>query len=129
MLNTIKGFLLGKNESFNFIFDSDKILNICIVVIFLSCLGGAIHPFLVESNKLSFELVEFLTKFIGLVTQNLFIISGIYFIGVSFFANKIRIGITDDNKIIEENNYNILNIRRMFQLLSFSQELTKQMIS
>ena len=121
MLNKIKGFLLCKNESFDFVFDSDTILNLCFAIIFLSCLGGAIHPFLIESNELNFELAEFLTKFIGLIAQNLFIISGIYFIGVSFFANKIRIGITDDNKIIENNNYNILNIRRMFQLLSFSQ--------
>ena len=89
MLNKIKGFLLCKNESFNFVFDSDNIFKFCLAIIFLSCLGGAIHPFLIESNKLSFELVEFLTKFIGLIMQNLFIISGIYFIGVSFFANKI----------------------------------------
>ena len=56
---------------------------------------------------------EFLTKFIGLVTQNLFIISGIYFIGVSFFANKIRIGITDDNKIIEDNGLKIVAQKRI----------------
>ena len=121
MLSKIKGFLLCKNESFDFVFDSDQILNLCIVVIFLSCISGAIHPFLIESNNLSFELSEFLSKFIALIAQNLFIISGIYFIGVSFFANKIRIGITDDNKIIEDNNFNVLNIRRMFQLLSLSQ--------
>ena len=121
MLSKIRGFLLCKNESFNFVFDSDKILNLCFAIIFLSCLSGAIHPFLIESNNLSFELDEFLTKFIGLVAQNIFIISGIYFIGVSFFANKIRIGITDDNIAFEDPNHNILNIRRMFQLLSLSQ--------
>ena len=67
MLNKIKGFLLCKNESFDFVFDSDNILNLCFAIIFLSCLGGAIHPFLIESNELSFEFAEFLTKFIGLI--------------------------------------------------------------
>ena len=121
MLNVIKGFLTLKNQSFEYIFDSDNVLSFSIFIIFLSCLSGASHPFLIDSNQIQFSISEFLTKFIGLLSQNLFIISGVYFLGVSFFANKNRIGITSSNEIIENNEYKLINIRRTFQLLSFSQ--------
>ena len=84
-------------------------------------MSGASHPFLIDSNQIQFSISEFLTKFIGLLSQNLFIISGVYFLGASFFANKNRIGITSSNEIIENNQYKLINIRRTFQLLSFSQ--------
>ena len=121
MLNVIKGFLTLNNQSFEYIFDSDNVLSFSIFIIFLSCLSGASHPFLIDSNQIQFSISEFLTKFIGLLSQNLFIISGVYFLGVSFFANKNRIGLTSDNEIINDNEYKLINIRRMFQLLSFSQ--------
>ena len=121
MLNVIKGFLTLNNQSFEYIFDSDNVLSFSILIIFLSCLSGASHPFLIDSNQIQFSISEFLTKFIGLLSQNLFIISGVYFLGVSFFANKNRIGITSSNEIIENNEYKLINIRRTFQLLSFSQ--------
>ena len=121
MLSLIKGFLILKNESFEIIFNSDRLLLTSTIIITLSCLSGASHPFLIESNQIKFSTSEFLTKFIGLLSQNIFIISGIYFLGVSFFANKNRIGLTSDNEIINDNEYKLINIRRMFQLLSFSQ--------
>ena len=105
MLNVIKGFLTLNNQSFEYIFDSDNVLSFSIFIIFLSCWSGASHPFLIDSNQIQFSISEFLTKFIGLLSQNLFIISGVYFLGVSFFANKNRIGITSSNEIIENNEY------------------------
>lgn len=121
MLRILKGFLTLKDESFEYVFDSDEIFPLCLVLLFLSCISGSLHPFLVESNNIIFTFSEFITKFIGLLSQNLFIISGIYFIGVTFLANNQRVGITADNEIINDNKLNLLNIRRMFQLLGFSQ--------
>ena len=121
MIKKIKGFLTLKDDSFEYVFDSDEILKVCIGILLLSCFSGSIHPFLIESNNIDFNFSEFITKFIGLFSQNIFIISGLYFIGVTFLANNLRIGISNDNKIITDNKLKLLNIRRMFQLLSFSQ--------
>ena len=59
MLSEIKGFLTLKNQSFEYIFDSDNVLSFSIFIIFLSCLSGASHPFLIDSNQIQFSISEF----------------------------------------------------------------------
>jgi len=120
MLFEIKGFLLFKNESFVYFFDSDKILKLSISLILFSYLAGAYQPFINDPN-LNFSYTELLIKFIVLLTQGLFIISGFYFLGVTFFANNKRVGLSSNNEIIHDDNYKLLTIRRIFQLISFSQ--------
>ena len=53
--------------------------------------------------------------------QGAFIISGFYFLGITFFANNKRVGLSSNNEIINDESYKILTIRRIFQLISFSQ--------
>ena len=120
MLSEIKGFLLLKNESFVYFFDSDKILKLSIIVILFSYLAGAYQPFINDPN-LNFSYSEFLIKFIVLCIQGAFIISGFYFLGITFFASNKRVGLSSNNEIINDENYKILTIRRIFQLISFSQ--------
>ena len=120
MLSEIKGFLLLKNESFIYFFDSNKILKLSIFVILLSYLAGAYQPFINDPN-LNFSYTELLIKFIVLLLQGAFIISGFYFLGITFFASNKRVGLSSNNEIIQDENYKILTIRRIFQLISFSQ--------
>ena len=120
MLSEIKGFLLLKNESFIYFFDSNKILKLSIFVILLSYLAGAYQPFINDPN-LNFSYTELLIKFIVLLMQGAFIISGFYFLGITFFASNKRVGLSSNNEIINDENYKILTIRRIFQLISFSQ--------
>ena len=120
MLSEIKGFLLLKNESFIYFFDSNKILKLSIFVILLSYLAGAFQPFINDPN-LNFSYTELLIKFIVLLLQGAFIISGFYFLGITFFASNKRVGLSSNNEIINDENYKILTIRRIFQLISFSQ--------
>ena len=120
MLSEIKGFLLLKNESFVYFFDSDKILKLSIILILLSYLAGAYQPFINDPN-LNFSYSELLIKFIVLLMQGAFIISGFYFLGITFFASNKRVGLSSNNEIINDDNYKILTIRRIFQLISFSQ--------
>ena len=120
MLSEIKGFLLLKNESFIYFFDSNKILKLSIFVILLSYLAGAYQPFINDPN-LNFSYTELLIKFIVLLLQGAFIISGFYFLGITFFATNKRVGLSSNNEIISDENYKILTIRRIFQLISFSQ--------
>ena len=120
MLSEIKGFLLLKNESFIYFFDSNKILKLSIFVILLSYLAGAYQPFINDPN-LNFSYTELLIKFIVLLLQGAFIISGFYFLGITFFATNKRAGLSSNNEIINDENYKILTIRRIFQLISFSQ--------
>ncbi|MEC7157020.1 MAG: hypothetical protein VXW63_02795 [Chloroflexota bacterium] len=120
MLSEIKGFLLLKNESFIYFFDSNKILKLSIFVILLSYLAGAYQPFINDPN-LNFSYTELLIKFIVLLLQGAFIISGFYFLGITFFASNKRVGLSSNNEIIHDENYKILTIRRIFQLISFSQ--------
>ena len=120
MLSEIKGFLLLKNESFIYFFDSDKILKLSIILILLSYLAGAYQPFINDPN-LNFSYSELLIKFIVLLMQGAFIISGFYFLGITFFASNKRVGLSSNNEIINDDNYKILTIRRIFQLISFSQ--------
>ena len=120
MLSEIKGFLLLKNESFIYFFDSNKILKLSIFVILLSYLAGAYQPFINDPN-LNFSYTELLIKFIVLLMQGVFIISGFYFLGITFFASNKRVGLSSNNEIINDENYKILTIRRIFQLISFSQ--------
>ena len=120
MLSEIKGFLLLKNESFIYFFDSNKILKLSIFVILLSYLAGAYQPFINDPN-LNFSYTELLIKFIVLMMQGAFIISGFYFLGITFFASNKRVGLSSNNEIINDENYKILTIRRIFQLISFSQ--------
>ena len=120
MLSEIKGFLLLKNESFIYFFDSNKILKLSILVILLSYLAGAYQPFINDPN-LNFSYTELLIKFIVLLMQGAFIISGFYFLGITFFASNKRVGLSSNNEIINDENYKILTIRRIFQLISFSQ--------
>ena len=120
MLSEIKGFLLLKNESFIYFFDSNKILKLSIIVILLSYLAGAYQPFINDPN-LNFSYTELLIKFIVLLMQGAFIISGFYFLGITFFASNKRVGLSSNNEIINDENYKILTIRRIFQLISFSQ--------
>lgn len=120
MLSEIKGFLLLKNESFIYFFDSNKILKLSIFVILLSYLAGAYQPFINDPN-LNFSYTELLIKFIVLLMQGAFIISGFYFLGITFFASNKRVGLSSNNEIISDENYKILTIRRIFQLISFSQ--------
>jgi len=120
MLSEIKGFLLLKNESFIYFFDSNKILKLSIFVILLSYLAGAYQPFINDPN-LNFSYSELLIKFIVLLMQGAFIISGFYFLGITFFASNKRVGLSSNNEIINDENYKILTIRRIFQLISFSQ--------
>ena len=120
MLSEIKGFLLLKNESFIYFFDSNKILKLSIFVILLSYLAGAYQPFINDPN-LNFSYTELLVKFIVLLMQGAFIISGFYFLGITFFASNKRVGLSSNNEIINDENYKILTIRRIFQLISFSQ--------
>ncbi len=120
MLSEIKGFLLLKNESFIYFFDSNKILKLSIFVILLSYLAGAFQPFINDPN-LNFSYTELLIKFIVLLMQGAFIISGFYFLGITFFASNKRVGLSSNNEIINDENYKILTIRRIFQLISFSQ--------
>ncbi|MEC7270948.1 MAG: hypothetical protein VXU44_02010, partial [Chloroflexota bacterium] len=120
MLSEIKGFLLLKNESFIYFFDSNKILKLSIFVILLSYLAGAYQPFINDPN-LNFSYTELLIKFIVLLLQGAFIISGFYFLGITFFASNKRVGLSSKNEIIHDENYKILTIRRIFQLISFSQ--------
>ena len=120
MLSEIKGFLLLKNESFVYFFDSDKILKLSIIVILFSYLAGAYQPFINDPN-LNFSYSEFLIKFIVLCIQGAFIISGFYFLGITFFASNKRVGLSSNNEIINDDNYKLLTIRRIFQLISFSQ--------
>ena len=120
MLSEIKGFLLLKNESFIYFFDSNKILKLSIFIILLSYLAGAYQPFINDPN-LNFSYSELLIKFIVLLMQGAFIISGFYFLGITFFASNKRVGLSSNNEIINDENYKILTIRRIFQLISFSQ--------
>ena len=120
MLSEIKGFLLLKNESFIYFFDSNKILKLSIFIILLSYLAGAFQPFVNDPN-LNFSYTELLIKFIVLLLQGAFIISGFYFLGITFFASNKRVGLSSNNEIINDENYKILTIRRIFQLISFSQ--------
>jgi hypothetical protein len=120
MLSEIKGFLLLKNESFIYFFDSNKILKLSIFIILLSYLAGAYQPFINDPN-LNFSYTELLIKFIVLLLQGAFIISGFYFLGITFFASNKRVGLSSNNEIINDENYKILTIRRIFQLISFSQ--------
>jgi len=120
MLSEIKGFLLLKNESFIYFFDSNKILKLSIFVILLSYLAGAYQPFINDPN-LNFSYSELLIKFMVLLMQGAFIISGFYFLGITFFASNKRVGLSSNNEIINDENYKILTIRRIFQLISFSQ--------
>ena len=120
MLSEIKGFLLLKNESFIYFFDSNKILKLSIFVILLSYLAGAYQPFINDPN-LNFSYTELMIKFIVLLMQGAFIISGFYFLGITFFASNKRVGLSSNNEIISDENYKILTIRRIFQLISFSQ--------
>ena len=120
MLSEIKGFLLLKDESFIYFFDSNRILKLSIFVILLSYLAGAYQPFINDPN-LNFSYSELLIKFIVLLMQGAFIISGFYFLGITFFASNKRVGLSSNNEIINDENYKILTIRRIFQLISFSQ--------
>ena len=120
MLSEIKGFLLLKDESFIYFFDSNRILKLSIFVILLSYLAGAYQPFINDPN-LNFSYTELLIKFIVLMMQGAFIISGFYFLGITFFASNKRVGLSSNNEIINDENYKILTIRRIFQLISFSQ--------
>ena len=120
MLSEIKGFLLLKNESFIYFFDSDKILKLSIILILLSYLAGAYQPFINDPN-LNFSYSELMIKFLVLLMQGAFIISGFYFLGITFFASNKRVGLSSNNEIINDDNYKILTIRRIFQLISFSQ--------
>ncbi len=120
MLSEIKGFLLLKNESFVYFFDSDKILKLSIILILLSYLAGAYQPFINDPN-LNFSYSELMIKFLVLLMQGAFIISGFYFLGITFFASNKRVGLSSNNEIINDENYKILTIRRIFQLISFSQ--------
>ena len=120
MLSEIKGFLLLKDESFIYFFDSNRILKLSIFVILLSYLAGAYQPFINDPN-LNFSYTELLIKFIVLLMQGAFIISGFYFLGITFFASNKRVGLSSNNEIINDENYKILTIRRIFQLISFSQ--------
>ena len=120
MLSEIKGFLLLKNESFVYFFDSDKILKLSIILILLSYLAGAYQPFINDPN-LNFSYSELMIKFLVLLMQGAFIISGFYFLGITFFASNKRVGLSSNNEIINDDNYKILTIRRIFQLISFSQ--------
>ncbi|MEC9451251.1 MAG: hypothetical protein VYB79_02490, partial [Chloroflexota bacterium] len=75
---------------------------------------------------------EFIIKFIGLLSQNLFIISGLYFLGITFFANSVRAGISStgissknptkiDKSSFSTKQKNILTFKKHLNLLAFIQ--------
>ena len=104
MFSQIKGFLLLNNEAFIYFFDSDKILKLSIFLILVSYLAGAYQPFINDPN-LNFSYSELLIKFIVLLLQGAFIISGFYFLGITFFASNKRVGLSSNNEIINDEKF------------------------
>ena len=79
MFSRISGVIFNlsiNNAPFERLFYSDKNIVISIFILILSCICGSIYPFLQYDSNLEFIVSEFIIKFIGLLSQILFIISG-----------------------------------------------------
>ncbi len=122
-ITKIKGPVLNlsfTNQPFERLFYSDKNIIISLIILFFSCVCGAIYPFLQFDSNLNFSLSEFIIKFTGLLSQNLFIISGLYFLGITLFATPIRAGLKNsDGK--SPDSIDILTFKKHINLLSLIQ--------
>lgn len=130
MFSRISGVIFNlsiNNAPFERLFHSDKNIVVSIFILILSCICGSIYPFLQYDSNLEFVVSEFIIKFIGLLSQNLFIISGLYFLGITFFANSARAGISSKNPTkIDKSSFstkqkNILTFKKHLNLLAFIQ--------
>ncbi|MEC7880536.1 MAG: hypothetical protein VX590_00885 [Chloroflexota bacterium] len=119
----IRGPLLNlsiKNEPLERLFFSEKNIIFSLCILIASCICGAIYPFLEFNSGLNFSTSEFIIKFVGLLSQNLFIISGLYFLGITLFATPIRAGLKN-SKGESPDSINILTFRKHINLLSLIQ--------
>ena len=125
MFSRISGVIFNlsiNNAPFERLFHSDKNIVVSIFILILSCICGSIYPFLQYDSNLEFIVSEFIIKFIGLLSQNLFIISGLYFLGITFFANSARAGISSagisskNPTKIDKKKYT--NIQKTFEFIS-----------
>ena len=135
MFSRINGVIFNlsiNNAPFERLFHSDKNIVVSIFILILSCICGSIYPFLQYDSNLEFVVSEFIIKFIGLLSQNLFIISGLYFLGITFFANSVRAGISStgissknptkiDKSTFSTKQKNILTFKKHLNLLAFIQ--------
>lgn len=135
MFSRINGVIFNlsiNNAPFERLFHSDKNIVVSIFILILSCICGSIYPFLQYDSNLEFVVSEFIIKFIGLLSQNLFIISGLYFLGITFFANSVRAGISNtgissknptkiDKSSFSTKQKNILTFKKHLNLLAFIQ--------
>jgi len=128
MFSRISGVIFNlsiNNAPFERLFYSDKNIVISIFILILSCICGSIYPFLQYDSNLEFIVSEFIIKFIGLLSQNLFIISGLYFLGITFFANSARAGISSagisSKNPTKIDKKNILTFKKHLNLLAFIQ--------
>ena len=135
MFSRISGVIFNlsiNNAPFERLFHSDKNIVVSIFILILSCICGSIYPFLQYDSNLEFVVSEFIIKFIGLLSQNLFIISGLYFLGITFFANSARAGISStgissknptkiDKSTFSTKQKNILTFKKHLNLLAFIQ--------
>ncbi|MBH60699.1 MAG: hypothetical protein CL907_06015 [Dehalococcoidia bacterium] len=135
MFSRINGVIFNlsiNNAPFERLFHSDKNIVVSIFILILSCICGSIYPFLQYDSNLEFVVSEFIIKFIGLLSQNLFIISGLYFLGITFFANSVRAGISStgissknptkiDKSSFSTKQKNILTFKKHLNLLAFIQ--------
>ncbi|MBM01876.1 MAG: hypothetical protein CL762_04070 [Chloroflexi bacterium] len=123
MFSWINGVIFNlsiKRAPFERLFHSEKNIIISLLILIVSCICGSIYPFLEYDSNLDFVISEFIIKFIGLLSQNLFIIAGLYFLGITFFASSIRAGITSQNKP-KIDKKNILTFKKHLNLLALIQ--------
>ena len=135
MFSRINGVIFNlsiNNAPFERLFHSDKNIVVSIFILILSCICGSIYPFLQYDSNLDFVVSEFIINFIGLLSLNLFIISGLYFLGITFFANSVRAGISStgissknptkiDKSSFSTKQKNILTFKKHLNLLAFIQ--------
>ena len=123
ILKKIKNLFLNlsiNNEPLERLFFSEKKIYLSLGILISSCICGAIYPFLEFDSNLDFSTSEFIIKFIGLFSQNLFIISGLYFLGITLFASPIRAGLKN-SKGEKPDSSNILTFKKHINFLAFIQ--------
>ena len=117
MKKLILGLLTFDESSYELIFSNKKFNKISLLIFTLACFSGSIYPFL-SDNNLSFNLIEFIIRFIGLIVQNLFIFAGTFFLGFIIFATNKRIS---ERNHKPDNSYAKLTFMSHARLLSIVQ--------